>query len=145
MEATMIRPSKTLAAVLLIAVSLIALVGCSPAGSPLAGTQWRLTEWTLSSLTPTDFTITAKFANGQISGNSGVNTYSGPYKLGPGAAFSAGPLAGTKMAGPEPAMRAETAYLTLLGQAKLYKMADGKLTLYDKGRNESLIFEAASM
>ena len=143
MEVTMIRRSKTLAAVLLIAVSLIALAGCSPAGSPLDGTQWRLTEWTLSSLSPTDFTITAKFADGQISGNSGVNTYSGPYKLGPGGAFSAGPLASTQMAGPEPAMRAETTYLTLLGQAKSYKTADGKLTLYDQGGNESLIFEAA--
>ena len=135
----MIRQSKTLAAVLLIAVSLIALAGCL-----LDGTQWRLTEWTLSSLSPADFTIMAQFTDGRVSGNTGVNTYSGPYKLGPGAAFSAGPLAGTQMAGAEPAMRAETAYLTLLRQAKSYKMADGKLTLYDKGGNESLIFEAAS-
>ena len=59
-------------------------------------------------------------------------------------AVSAGPLVGTKMAGPEPAMRAETAYLTLLGQARSYKVVDGKLKLYDKGGNESLIFEAAS-
>jgi heat shock protein HslJ len=48
------------------------------------------------------------------------------------------------MAGPEPAMRAESAYLILLGQAKSYEMATGKLTLYDEGGNESLIFEAAS-
>jgi len=89
----MIRPSKTLAAVLLVAVSLMALVGCSPAGSPLDGTSWRLTEWTLSSLNPADFTITAQFADGQISGNSGVNSYGGPCKLGRGAAFSVGPLA----------------------------------------------------
>ena len=40
------------------------------------------------------------------------------------------------MAGPEPAMRAETAYLTLLGQAKSYKVTDGKLTLYDSGGNK---------
>ena len=135
----MIHQSKTLAAVLLIAVSLIALAGCL-----LDGTQWRLTEWTLSSLSPADFTITAQFADGQISGKGGVNTYGGPYKLGPGAAFSAGPLASTQMAGPEPAMRAESAYMTLLGQAKSFKVADGKLTLYDKGGNQSLIFEAAS-
>jgi len=140
----MICPSKTHGAFLLIALSLLALIGCSPARSPLDGTQWRLTEWTLSSLNPADFTITAQFANGQVSGNSGVNTYGGPYKLGRGAAFSAGPLAGTEMGGPEAAMRAETAYLTLLGQAKSCKMADRKMTLYDKSGNESLIFEAAS-
>jgi heat shock protein HslJ len=96
----------------------------------------------LSSLNPADFTITAKFTNGEVAGNSGVNTYSGPYKLGPGNAFSIGQVAGTLMAGPEPAMRAETAYLTLLGQAKSYKMTDGKLILNDKGGNESLIFDA---
>jgi heat shock protein HslJ len=140
----MIRSSKALAAACLAAVSLVALAGCLHDGSPLDGTSWRLTGWTLSSLNPADFTITAQFADGNISGHSAVNTYGGPYKLGRGAAFEAGPLACTKMAGPEPAMRAEAAYLELLGQAKSYKMADGKLTLFDKGGNESLVFEAAS-
>lgn len=140
----MTRQPKTRVAILLVAVSLVALVGCSVARSPLDGTQWKLTGWTLSSLSPTDFTITANFADGQISGTSGVNTYSGPYTLGPDDAFSVGQLASTEMAGPEPAMRAEGAYMTLLGQVNSYKMADGKLTLYDKGGNESLIFEAAS-
>jgi heat shock protein HslJ len=137
----MIRVSKTLVAVVLIAVGFGVQAGCSSAGSSLDGTRWKLTGWTLNSLNPADFTITAKFAEGQISGNSGVNTYGGPYKAGPGAAFSVGPLASTEMAGPEPAMRAETAYLTLLGQAESYKMAGGVLTLYDGGGNESLIFE----
>jgi len=140
----MIRQTKTLAPVLLIAVSLVALAGCLTDGSALDGTRWRLTEWTLSSLNPADFTITVHFADGQISGHSGVNTYDGPYALGRGDAFSVGPLACTEMAGPEPAMRAESAYMTLLGQAKSFKVADGKLTLYDKGGNQSLIFEAAS-
>jgi len=140
----MIRISKTLATALLMAMSIITMVECSPAGSPLDGTQWKLIGWTLSSLSPTEFKITVKFANGQISGNSGVNTYGGPYKSGPGDVFSVGPLASTEMAGPETAMRAEGAYMTLLVQAKSYKIADGKLTLYDNGGNESLIFEAAS-
>ena len=136
----MMGPSKTLGAVVLIAASLAAVAGCSSAGGPPEGTQWKLAEWTISSIDPADVTITATFADGQVSGNSGVNSYSGPCKLGPGDAFSAGPFSGTTMAGPEPAMRAEKAYLTLLGQAKSFKMADGKLTLYDKGGNESLIF-----
>jgi len=111
----------------------------SPTCNPLDGTQWKLTEWTLSSLNPVDFTITANFADGQISGSSGVNSYSGSCTVGPGNAFLAGPLAMTEMAGPEPAMRAEAAYMTLIGQARSYKMADGRLTLYDAGGNESLI------
>lgn len=135
-------------AVLLVVVALAALVGCSrdggsPDGGVLDGTRWRLTEWTLSSLDPADFTITARFADGQISGNSGVNSYSGTYQAGSGDAFSLGQIAVTEMGGQEPAMRAEAAYLTLLSQAKSFKLTGGRLTLYDQGRNESLLFEAA--
>jgi heat shock protein HslJ len=144
----MIRTSKIVAAVLLLAAPLLALAGCSSDtgssdGGSLDGTQWRLTEWTLSSLDPADFTITAQFADGQVSGNSCVNTYSGSYQAGPGEAFSVQQIAVTEMAGPEPAMRAESAYLTLLGQATSFKVADGRLTLYDQGGNESLLFDAA--
>jgi heat shock protein HslJ len=46
------------------------------------------------------------------------------------------------MAGPEPAMRAEGAYLTLLGQARSYRVEADRLTLFDAGGNESLFFEA---
>jgi heat shock protein HslJ len=139
--------SKRLATVALVATALTALAACSSgggsaAGASLDGTRWRLSEWTLNSLNPADFSITAQFTKGQISGHGGVNTYGGPYKAGPGDAFSAGPLASTEMAGPEPAMRAETAYLTLLGQARSFKVAGGRLTLYDKGGNESLVFAA---
>ena len=134
--------SKTFAAVLLILALLTALVGCALPGRPLVDTQWRLVGGTIRAVELATLSITAKFGDGQISGNSGVNRYQGSCTLGPGDAFSVGPLASTRMAGPEPAMRAETAYLMLLGQATSYKRADGKLTLYDKGGNESLIFES---
>jgi heat shock protein HslJ len=140
----MLRGQKVLGSVILAAVLLVTSVACSRGGEMLEGTQWRLAAWTLSSLSPTDFTITAAFSAGQISGNSGVNTYGGPYKIGPASVFSVGQLAGTLMAGPEPAMRAESAYLKLLGEARSYKMADGRLTLFGEGGNESLIFEAAT-
>ena len=131
-------------AVLLIGAFLLVLMGCSAIRNPLDGTEWKLAGWTLNSLNPADFTITAKFTNQNISGSSGVNSYSGPYKLGAGAAFSVGQLAGILKAGPGPAMRAESAYLTLLGQAASYKLTNGQLILYDKGGNESLIFEVDS-
>ena len=130
-------------AVLLIGAFLLVLMGCSAIRNPLDGTEWKLVGWSLNSLDPADFTITAKFTKEDISGGSGVNSYSGPYKLGAGGAFSIGPTAGTLMAGPEPAMRAEGAYLTLLGQASSYKLVNSKLILYDTGGNESLIFEIA--
>jgi heat shock protein HslJ len=139
----MLRRSIALASAAIVVLSLIFVVGCSNGDSSLDGTSWRLSGWTLSSLDPADFTITAQFSDGQISGNSGVNSYSGAVKLGPGGAFAAGPFASTEMAGPEPAMRAESAYMTLLGEAKSFKTAEGNMTLYDGGGNESLIFEAA--
>jgi heat shock protein HslJ len=118
------------------------LAGCSSGGDPLAGTQWRLTGWTLSSLNPDDFTLTAAFADGRISGRSAVNSYSSSYRAGPGSSFVVGQLAGTRMAGPAPAMRAEGAYLTLLTQARSYELRGSRLTLSDGAGNESLIFEA---
>jgi heat shock protein HslJ len=138
----MISLSKRLDAVFLIAGAVIALAGCKLTTTRLEGAQWQLVGWTISSINPADVTITAKFEDGQITGNGGVNTYGGPCRLGPGDAFSAGPIAATEMAGPEPAMRAEAAYLTLLGQARFYSLTQGTLTLYDEGGNESLIFEA---
>jgi heat shock protein HslJ len=132
-------------ATLAVSMALLPVAGCGGSGSAppaLNGTSWRLTGWTLSSLDPNGFTITAAFADGKISGKSAVNTYSGSYTEGPGDAFSVGELASTMMAGPEPDMRAEQAYLTLLSQAKSYALKGGGLTLFDENGNESLIFAA---
>ena len=141
----MSRRWHVIAAFLVLAAALGVTVGCSFLGAdPLNGTQWRLTGWSISSIDPSSVTITMKFADGQVSGNSGVNGYGGPYTAGPGGSLALGALAITEMAGPEPAMRAESAYQTLLAQVGSYQLADGKLTLFDKGGNESLIFEPAA-
>lgn len=134
--------------ILALSVTLLAVAGCGGSGSDaptLDGTAWGLSGWTLSSLDPADFTITAQFADGRISGKSAVNTYSGPYTEGPGDAFSVGALISTNMAGPEPDMRAEQAYLELLSQAKSYTLDGGVLTLFDQNGNESLIFAAVKL
>jgi heat shock protein HslJ len=140
----MVRYSRMLGAILVVGVLSALAAGCSSESRVLDGTNWQLSEWTLSSLDPADLAITAQFADGQISGSGGVNSYSGPYELGPASAFSVGTLATTMMGGPEPAMRGEAAYLTLLGQARSYKLTADRLTLYDAGANESLIFKKAS-
>jgi len=134
--------TAVLATLAALSVVLLAVAGCGGSSEPatLDGTSWRLSGWSLSSLDPADFTITAEFADGRISGKSAVNNYGGPYTQGPGDAFSVGEIAGTMMAGPEPEMRAEGAYLELLAAAKSYALKDGGLTLFDEGGNESLIF-----
>ncbi len=105
------------------------------------GTTWKLSGWTLDSLDPAAFTITATFSGGRISGKSAVNNYSGSFTAGSDGAFAVGQIASTKMAGPEPAMRAETAYFTLLEGARSYAVAGETLTLFDANGNESLIFK----
>ena len=143
---------------LVVAVALVP-VACGGSGSgahSLEGTSWRLTGWTLNSLAPDQFTITAAFAGGKVSGTSAVNTYGGAYSTGAGGsggatgagsggAFSVGQLASTEMAGPAPAMRAERAYITLLTQARSYKLAGDALTLYDANGNQSLIFARTNL
>ena len=127
-----------------VALSCFALAACSAGGGGLDGTAWKLSGWTLDSLDPAAFTITAKFADGKISGSSGVNSYSGSYTTGSNGAFAVGQIASTEMGGPEPAMRAERAYVTLLQQARSYSLAGRTLTLFDAHGNESLIFARAS-
>ena len=139
------RLSAVFAALILL-VAALGTAGCWGSGGDthsLDGTAWRLTGWTLSYLKPSDFTITAKFADGQISGNSGVNAYGGPYTAGPGKAFSVGNLAVTAMGGIGPDVRAEQTYLELLGQAKSFKQSGSRLTLLDEHGNVLLVFRAA--
>lgn len=118
------------------------VAGCSGGHDPFLGTEWKLTGWSVSSIDPASVTITAMFAEGKVSGSGGVNRYSGPYTSGSGGNFSSGPFVATKMAAlDESQMRAEQMYLTLLEQAKSYKVAGKQLTLLDAGGNPSLIFE----
>lgn len=127
---------------LTLAAILVLLAGCASTPAPrLDEHAWRLTAWSVSSLPATEFEITARFADGGVSGRSAVNTYRGPVTLGPGNALAFGPMATTKMAGPEPAMRAEGIYLRLLADAASYSIDGDRLTLRDAGGNERLVFE----
>jgi heat shock protein HslJ len=124
--------------------------GCASSGGgvksagDLSGTDWSLVGSSLSSQDLGAAKITAAFDGTQMSGFSGVNQYSGPYTADSSSgSFKAGPLAATQMAGPEPLMAAEGAYLKLLEGCDSYKIEGGKLTL-STGGNESLTYEAAA-
>ena len=121
----------------------LGLAGCSGPDS-LDGTSWRLVGWSVSAIDPGAFTITAEFSDGQIGGVSAVNSYGGEYRAGPRNAFSIGEIAQTLMAGPEPAMEAESTYHELLRSAASYRLNGTTLTLFDADGNESLVFEAAA-
>lgn len=128
--------------VLGLSLILFAMSACTTVAHPLETTEWKLVAWTLSSIAPDAFAIRATFADGQVSGFSGVNSYGGPFRIGADRAFSAGPFSISKKGHTGDAMRAEAAYLTLLSQAKSYGATGNRLTLYDAGGNESLVFEA---
>jgi heat shock protein HslJ len=140
------RVTCTSAVLLLLALGFSSTFACSSsAGGELDGTSWKLSGWSISSLYPGDFEITTAFSDGRISGKAAVNTYGGSYGAGAltngSGDFSVGALALTKMAGPEPAMRAEYVFTELLSQAGKYSLVDETLTLHDANGNELLIFE----
>jgi heat shock protein HslJ len=133
------------ATTMIVAPALFALAGCATAPAPrLDDHAWRLEAWSVSSLESTDFEVTARFADGGVSGRAAVNAYRGAVMLGPGDAIAFGPMATTRMAGPEAAMRAESLYLRLLADATSYAIDDGRLTLRDAGGNTTLVFVAAT-
>ena len=146
---------RRFAALGLILGSLLALTACggsggastppgtksAQGGGDIMGAEWVLSGSSMNSLDLSKTGITARFEQGKISGFSGVNQYAGPCELGADGTMKIGPLAGTQMAGPEPLMRVESAYLQLLAKCDSYRVAGSKLTLYTGG-TETLIYEA---
>ncbi|MHB8706668.1 MAG: META domain-containing protein [Coriobacteriia bacterium] len=92
------------------------LGGCSSAGAELEGTSRTLTGWSMSSLEPSSYGITALFADGQVGGHGGVNSYGATYETGSGGSLKSGDITSTLIAGPEDANRAEQGYFGLLAQ-----------------------------
>ena len=115
----------------------------APATASLNGTSWRLVGWSASSLDPANYLLTAAFANGQISGRSAVNSYSGPCSVSANGAFSIGAIATTLMAGDENSMRAESLYHNLLAQARRHRSVQNQLVLANADGQDLLIFDSS--
>ena len=134
---------KILLFLLISSLALFFFTGCEglfPSGGELAGTQWRLSAWSDSSLDLSPFYITANFDESHISGTSAINSYSGSYLAAANHVFSIGELQMTLMGGSEEAMRAESLYFELLGQACMFTLDQTTLTLLDAFNDELLIF-----
>ena len=110
----------------------------------LPGTEWQLSSYSdgTAVVSGQDIqTITMKFDDsGNISGFSGVNSYFGSYRL-DSDAISIGPLASTKMAGPESLMTLERLYFNLLNSATGVSLSGDSLSLTNNGGNVVLTFE----
>jgi heat shock protein HslJ len=106
----------------------------------LVGTRWLLTAWSISSVDLQGLTIDLEFLDGRLSGRSAVNVYNADYTAADAATLRVGAVAATKMAGPEPAMQAETLYLTLLQAVAGWRLEGTTLTLLDADGQPSLVF-----
>jgi heat shock protein HslJ len=135
------------AILLIVAGMLVPLGGCAssaPEADPAAlqGVEWGLTGSSVSSTDLGKAGITLTFDGTRLSGFSGVNQYGGDYTANTDGSLEIGVINATLMAGPEPLMQAESAYLQLLQDCDSFKVADGVLTL-STGGNETLTYEAA--
>jgi heat shock protein HslJ len=143
------RPWIRLTLVAALSCATLIAAGCvstAPAQDPkaLEGVEWTLAGSSVSSADLSAFGITANFDGANLSGFSGVNQYSGPYTAKADGSLGIGALASTQMAGPEPAMKAEQAYMKLLTGCDGYKVGPDSLTLLTGG-NETLTYEKAKV
>lgn len=141
----------------LAAVAMLALAACggsgdttasettgAAAGGPLEG-RWELTHREDAggmTAIPAGVTVDAVFADGRLSGNAGVNSYSGTYRADDGGDLVIGPVASTQMAGPPAAMEVERAYLAALEAVRGYASDGEVLTMYAAGDRPLLAFAA---
>ena len=83
--------------------------------------------------TPIPTTVTLAFDGDRASGAAPVNTYSASFTSTKKGGLDLGPIASTRMAGPDDAMAAETAYFGLLERVDGYTTVEGgELYLFDE-------------
>lgn len=124
-----------LGAVLLILAACTSTAPQAGSESDLAGTSWVATGFDDGSQSVTSVlagtTLTADFGgDGTMTGNSGCNDYSGPYKV-TGNQIGIGPLSSTRKACGDPAgvMEQEAQYLAALENAEVFVVDGNTLEL----------------
>jgi heat shock protein HslJ len=112
--------------------------------STLEGTEWVLRYWTRDEPAPGAPEITFTVQGDRIAGHSGCNRFFGTLTEGatPGE-IATGPLAGTRMACPEPAMALEQRFHQQMAGVKKFSFRATQLVLtYERdGALASMIFE----
>jgi heat shock protein HslJ len=111
----------------------------------LADGEWTLVNLDRQPLPQGARPPTAIFEGTRVSGFGGCNRYVGQVVEKSPGAIVVGPLAGTKMACPSPAMEVEDRFLAAMSQVTRYSFVGGRLVLsaVDGGASWELIFERA--
>ena len=99
-----------------------------PLPADLAGSSWRA-KTVAGEPVPEDIAVTLEFtAADRIAGRAGCNRYMGPIGVVDGR-LRVGPLAGTRMACPEPQMALERAFLVVLDGASALRRDNSALLI----------------
>lgn len=113
----------------------------------LAGAEWVLRAWSPGETVPAEPEVTLSYEDGRLSGSSGCNRYTASATAGgelPGA-LAVGPVAGTRMACPEPTASIESRFLAQLGGARQFGFQLGRLVVtYETqaGSRAAMLFDA---
>lgn len=136
------------AVVVLLAVSARASDGLPPGKleGGIRDTAWKLvllvregSEWSPAADAMPTLTIEA---GGKVHGLATINRYFGQVEIGDSGRLAwSGPLGSTMMAGPEPLMEQETAFLQALQAARKIFLREGRLVLEDDAGRTRLEFE----
>jgi heat shock protein HslJ len=146
------RTIAGLVAVILVALTLAACSDDGSSGSsggarqaPLTGTVWVLDGGALVG-GATNVAVTAQFADGRVTGESGCNRYFAPYTAdAKQGTMTIGPnIGGTRIACTGAARDVEQAYLALLPKVAGYEATSDSLTLLDSDGIKLLHFTATN-
>jgi heat shock protein HslJ len=149
------RPSIGTAFAALAACVVLLTVGCGSDGdsssttttvaaTPLEGTTWNLTTGGGMGANLVPAGVTARFEAGTMSGSTGCNEYTAPYKL-DGQDLTIGPnIASTQKACDGPVAAVEAAYLAILPKVAGFSITLTALTLNDAELHAILIYQASA-
>jgi heat shock protein HslJ len=138
---------RIVAGLILCALLLLTFTSCMGRreANQLEDNTWILTAYAvggaMKDALPTPL-VDATFADGKLSGNGGVNQYSGSYEV-DGSKMRIGPLASTAMAGDPAVMAQEAAYLANLEDAGAFNVDGDTLTIKDASADIILEFRSA--
>ena len=129
------------------ALLLLALPSCMGrrAANQLESETWVLTAYAVDGAMKTALPaplVDATFAEGKLSGNGGINQYSGTYEV-DGSKMRVGALVSTEMAGDPVVMAQEAAYLANLQDANAFNVDGDNLTIKDDFADIILEFRSA--
>ena len=122
-----------------LALSTLLLGGCAGESADSLSVEtetWVLVEGQVDGkpLDVSNGEITLSFVDGEaMVGNGSVNNYRAPVAISGGRIEHTGPLITTRMAGPMPAMKLESEYLSALGEAEALQRNGNTLIITGEG------------